>query len=139
MPSASGFWRDSGPVPVRDEAAQSRGVGLSEGANGGSADAYHYVANSVTPVPGNTALLDDVTLGLGGTRDYSFGVAGHLGQVDAAGNVLDFTTDQEGRLCETDRGVEHVAVRYDGRSFLSRAEPSTGIAASFFNVASSSV
>jgi hypothetical protein len=39
---------------------------------GALTDTYAYVPNSAVPTPGRTAILDQITLGLGGTRDYNY-------------------------------------------------------------------
>jgi len=57
-------------------------------------DTYVYATNSAI---GNTLILDQITLGVGGTRDYTWG---------AAGQTATFT--------------------YDGRSFLRHAEQTAG-------------
>ena len=92
----------------------------------GVTDTYAYVGNGGG---GNTAILDQITLGAGGTRDYQFGAAGQLEQVTAGANQVDFVSDDEGRLADLSRPVagEAVDVLYDGRSFmLSTADPATG-------------
>jgi hypothetical protein len=72
--------------------------------------------------------LDLINLGVGGTRDYTWGPAGHLEEVAAGANVLDFASDAEGRLASTARAVADVAAsfQYDGRSFLTQAVEATG-------------
>ncbi len=59
---------------------------------------------------------------LGGTRDFTFGAAGHQNQVANGANIIDFNSDAEGRLAELDRLGNTAAFLYDGRSFLARAE-----------------
>ena len=80
-------------------------------------DTDTYVTN---PAAGNTAILSQITLGIGGTRDYQFGAAGHLEQVTAGANQVHFASDDEGRLADLSRPVasEAVDVLYDGRSFM---------------------
>ena len=90
-------------------------------------DVYHYHKNTAVP-PGNTPLLNFIAVAGSGKRQYEYGVAGHLDEVDASGNVIDFNSDDAGRLSEIDRTVvDPVSLAYDGRSFLSRVEkPSAG-------------
>jgi len=94
-------------------------------------DTYSYTPNAGLP-PGHTALLDAVALagGAGGTRDYTFGPAGHLELLDAGANVLDFGNDVVGQLASVTRTAEHSAsFRYDGRGFLREIvtlEPGSG-------------
>ncbi|MGD2115203.1 MAG: RHS repeat-associated core domain-containing protein, partial [Acidobacteriota bacterium] len=87
----------------------------------GSTDAYQYATDSAA---GNTPILEQIVLGIGGTRAYTWGAAGHLTQVAAGANVLDFATDTAGRLSGVTRSAagEAVSFLYDGRSFLRRAE-----------------
>jgi RHS repeat-associated protein len=85
-------------------------------------DTYAYTAGT----SGNTALLATVNLagGASGTRAYQYTDAGHVIEVDAGANVVDFLVDEDGRL----GGLERVAgdagssMLYDGRGFLSRVE-----------------
>ena len=97
----------------------------------GITDTYSYTPNAGLP-PGHTALLDAVALagGSGGTRDYTFGPAGHLELLDAGANVLDFGNDVVGQLASVTRTAEHSAsFRYDGRGFLREIvtlEPGSG-------------
>ncbi len=96
----------------------------------GTVDSYDYLLNSCSPpgppgrpCPGNTAILDTVVLGAGGSRDYSFGPAGHLEQVTAGANQVMFNVGADGRLLGVSRPAaeESAEFTYDGRSFLSRA------------------
>ena len=69
----------------------------------------------------------------GGTRDFSYGVAGHLELFEAGGNEVDFLVDDDGRLGEIARlpgqpDEESVELLYDGRSFLSSVVNGTGSA-----------
>ena len=65
----------------------------------GATDAYSYSQNTCPmppdpdrPCPGDTAILDQILLGGGaGSRQYTFGPAGHLTQVDAGANQIVFT------------------------------------------------
>ena len=67
---------------------------------------------------GNTAVLDQITLGLGGTRDYPFGFAGHLEQVTAGANDVLFTSDDEGRLADLSRPVAQLELDGSGGETL---------------------
>ena len=83
-------------------------------------DTYQYLANDAT---GNSPVLDQVTLGMGGTRNYTWDPAGNLDQVAANANVIDFAFDDESRLASAGRAVADVSsdFLYDGRSFLRSA------------------
>ena len=98
------------------------GVGnrLSESRDGVS-DGYAYETNAATS--GNTALLDLVTLGIGGTRDSDHDAGGYLDLVDLGANDIDFTFDDAGSLAEIERPVasESLTMLYDGRGFLREA------------------
>lgn len=95
-------------------------------ARGANTDDYLYTAGT----SGNTALLDHVDLagGAGGSREYEYTPAGHVVEVDAGANVVDFIVGEEGRL----GGLERIAggassnMLYDGRGFLSRVEGFNG-------------
>jgi len=84
---------------------------------GGIEDIYTYTLNGAGK---NTALLDLITLGATGTRDYHYGPAGHLERVTNPGNQILYTTDAAGRLSRLDRAAGDSAAdfTYDGRSFL---------------------
>ena len=89
-------------------------------------DVYHYLTNSQTP-PGNTPVLNFIAVAGSGNRQYTYGEAGHLEEVDVSGNFIDFTSDDAGRLSAIDRISEYsVSLAYDGRSFLSRTEKPLG-------------
>ncbi|MGB6363233.1 MAG: RHS repeat-associated core domain-containing protein [Thermoanaerobaculia bacterium] len=91
---------------------------LTEERNG-ETDSYNYVSNGT----GNTPLLESVSLFGSGSRDYEFGLAGHLELVTAGANSIDFTSDDAGRMSGIDREFsDSVSLAYDGRSFLSRTE-----------------
>ena len=83
----------------------------------GVTDAYSYVPNASL---GNTAILQQVQLGIGGFKTYTYGPAGHLEELNAGGNVIDFTSDAAGRLSRVERpaGDARADFHYDGRSFL---------------------
>jgi hypothetical protein len=76
-----------------------------------------------TPAAGNTALLTQISLGTGGTKTYTHGPAGHLTEVNAAGNQILFESDAEGRLSALERPLAgaRTEMLYDGRSFLAEA------------------
>ncbi len=85
-------------------------------------DTYDYTPNGSS---GRTALLETVNLagGVGG-RDYQYTTAGHVTQVDAGANVVDFLVDEERRLAGLGRvaGDAGSSMLYDGRGFLRRVE-----------------
>jgi YD repeat-containing protein len=114
-----------GPWGTLDWSYDRIGNRLSEARDGGSPDTYQYLVNAGT---GNTPILDQVLLGVGGTRDYTYGLAGHLEDVAAGANVIDFGADAEGRLSGATRTAADVSavVSYDGRSFLRRAVEMAG-------------
>ncbi|HSL81643.1 MAG TPA: RHS repeat-associated core domain-containing protein, partial [Thermoanaerobaculia bacterium] len=114
-----------GPWGTLDWSYDKIGNRLSEVRDGGSADGYQYLANGSG---GNTPVLDVVNLGVGGTRDYTWGGAGHLEEVAAGANLIDFASDAEGRLSTTVRAAADVSASYsyDGRSYLTRATETTG-------------
>ncbi|MFN7942363.1 MAG: hypothetical protein U0X73_12255 [Thermoanaerobaculia bacterium] len=90
---------------------------------GGLTDGYVYTDNSGST--GDTALLDVVNLGVGGTRDYTFDGGGYLGQISAGANVLAYTFDAAGELASVVRGAQSLTNTYDGRGFLSQASDAT--------------
>jgi len=100
-------------------------------------DTYIYAPNAAT---GNTPILDQVTLGVGGTRDYTWGAAGHLEEVGTMANPVDLVWDAAGRLASADRTAasQTAGFTYDGRSFLMRAEQTAGGTASVSPVYDSS-
>lgn len=68
-------------------------------------------------------------LAVGGTRDYTYGPAGHMEEVAAGANVVDFASDAEEQLATTTgRGVADASdsLAYDGMSYLTQAVESTG-------------
>ena len=109
-----------GPWGAYDWTYDRIGNRLSED-DDGTLDTYDYEANAAT-TPGNLSRLDQIRLGVGGIRDYTFGTAGHLEQVAAGANVVNFTSDSEGRLAGLERLGNTAAMRYDGRSFLERVD-----------------
>jgi hypothetical protein len=58
-----------------------------------------------------------------GTREYTYGPAGHLEHVTAGANQVLFASDDEGRLSALSRPAAGASAlfTYDGRSFLSQA------------------
>jgi RHS repeat-associated protein len=116
LTDAAGPW--PGPLEWTYDTIGNR---LSEDRNS-VVDTYDYTLNGAA---GRTALLETVNLagGVGG-RDYQYTAAGHVTQVDAGANVVDFLVDEEGRLGGLERvaGDAGSAMLYDGRGFLSRVE-----------------
>lgn len=57
-------------------------------------------------------------------REYNYGASGHLEQVDADGNLVDFLIDDAARTSRISRPVagEQVDLLYDGRGYLRLAE-----------------
>ncbi len=101
-----------GPWGTLDWTYDRIGNRLSEQRDGGPLEAYTYRANTAG---GHTAVLQTVNV----NRTYTFGAAGHLDQVNAAGNVITFDHDDEGRLGGIARQLgESVTADYDGRGFL---------------------
>ncbi|MDY7095208.1 MAG: RHS repeat-associated core domain-containing protein, partial [Acidobacteriota bacterium] len=86
----------------------------------GVTDTYAYQPNGAS---GNTAILDTITLGVTGTKIYTYGPAGHLEQVSAPANETTFHSDAAGRLARLERPAGDAAsdFLYDGRSFLTSA------------------
>ncbi len=104
--------RGDGPWGALDWTYDRIGNRLSEQRDGGAVEAYEYRGNAAG---GNTAMLETVNV----NRVYTFGPAGHLDQVNAAGNVIAFDHDDEGRLGGMARQLgESVTADYDGRGFL---------------------
>ncbi len=111
----------TGPWGTLDYTYDKIGNRLTETRAGGT-DTYGYTAGA----SGNTPLLDSIALGVGGTRDYTYGPAGHLEEVASGANVIDFTPDEAGRLRGLDRLGNTVTNTYDGRSFLEKVEKPLG-------------
>ncbi|HSL83931.1 MAG TPA: hypothetical protein VLF66_14245, partial [Thermoanaerobaculia bacterium] len=113
-----------GPWGALDWTHDKIGNRLTEARDGGTPDTYVYTSNGT----GNTPILDLINLGVGGTRDYTWGLAGHLEEVAAGANVLDFTNDDAGRLAgvSRDAGAEAADLLYDGRSYLASAGQTAG-------------
>jgi RHS repeat-associated protein len=90
-------------------------------ARAGLTDTYDYLPNA--GATGNTAELDLVNLGGGGTRDYTFDAGGFLDSVVAGANTIDFAFDDAGQLGQVQRPAasETLTLTYDGRGFLANA------------------
>jgi RHS repeat-associated protein len=81
------------------------------------------VPNAAVPTPGRTAILDQITLGLGGgSRDYSFGSAGHLDEIVSGALTSTYQHSPEGQLVDIATVGARSTLTYDGRGFLRRAE-----------------
>ena len=94
-------------------------------------DTYTYVANAAR---GNSARLDVIQLGAGGTTAFAYDAAGNQTQVDSAGDVVDRTYDDAGRMSRQERASAGASTDflYDGRSYLRQAagvvpNPSAGV------------
>jgi RHS repeat-associated protein len=113
------------PWGILDRTYDKIGNRTTEGRNGGAPDTDQYLVNGAG---GNTPILDLINLAVTGTRDYTWGAAGHLEEVAAGANVLDFGADAEGRLSGVDRTAasEAAGFSYDGRSFLQTAQETAG-------------
>lgn len=113
-----------GPWGTLDWTYDTVGDRLAETRDGATPDIYVYPSNGT----GNQPQLSQIQLGMGGTRDYGYGTAGHVELVQSGANPIDFGIDDEGRLAALDRfgQTDVVALTYDGRSFLCRAEQTTG-------------
>ncbi|MEM7355824.1 MAG: hypothetical protein AAF657_33720, partial [Acidobacteriota bacterium] len=83
-------------------------------------DTYTYVANAAL---GNSARLEQIELGAGGSRTFAYDDVGNETQVDGPGSVVNRTYDDDGRLSHQERTAAEASADflYDGRSFLSRA------------------
>ncbi|MEM9553169.1 MAG: RHS repeat-associated core domain-containing protein [Acidobacteriota bacterium] len=105
---------------------------LSE-TRGSTTDAYRYLPNAA--VTGNTGRLDQVQLGLGGLRTFTYDAAGHQARVDSAGAIVDRAYDDDGRLASLSLPATESSssFRYDARGFLRQATttapaaPGTGV------------
>ncbi len=94
----------------------------------GATDIYQYLANAAAS--GNTAKLDQIALGAGGSRVYTFDAAGNQIEVDENGDPVTYTFDDAGRLSAIDHPSAQASstMLYDGRSYLRQAvgrEPDT--------------
>ena len=97
----------------------------------GITDTYTYVANAAS---GNSAQLDEIQLGAGGTTIFAYDAAGNQTQVDSGGDVVDRTYDDAGRMSRQERASAGASTDflYDGRSYLRDAagvvpDPSAGV------------
>ena len=61
----------------------------------GVTDTYSYLANAGS---GNTAILQQIQLGIGGFKTYTYGPAGYPEEVNAGGHLVDFTSDAAGGI-----------------------------------------
>ncbi len=86
----------------------------------GTTDSYSYAANAAGS--GNTAVLQQIQLGAGGTRDYTSGSAGHLELIAEGADQVDLGNNDEGRLSDLSRLAATTTFQYDGRGFLRGAE-----------------
>ncbi|NJL26879.1 MAG: hypothetical protein HC897_02845 [Thermoanaerobaculia bacterium] len=88
---------------------------------GGVADLYSYVPNMAG---GHSPKLDEIQLGAGGTKVYSFDAAGNQTQVAAGADVVDMVYDDASQLASIARPAAGVRseMLYDGRGFLHHAE-----------------
>lgn len=117
LTQGDGPWNANTPA-TRSWTYDRIGNRLSE-TRDGVTDTYAYQPN---PSGGNTALLSAVSLGVGGTRSYGFGPAGHLDEVSASGNTITFSHDASGQLSRLQRQVDlFTDFAYDGRGFLANA------------------
>jgi RHS repeat-associated protein len=111
-----------GPWGTLDWSYDKIGNRLTQVRNGlAPGDLYTYLPNAATPTPGNTATLDRIDLAVGGTKDYTFGPAGHLERIDESLGATVYDHTAEGQLGTITRGSDQPAMAYDGRSFLRQA------------------
>ncbi len=94
---------------------------LTESRDGATADVYTYVPNLVGR---SSPQLDQITLGIGGLHDFSYDPIGDQTLADLAGNVIDRTYDDAGRMSRQARTSAEATSEffYDGRGFLRRSE-----------------
>jgi RHS repeat-associated protein len=100
----------------------------------GATDTYHYTLNGTG---GNTARLASIDLSTLGTRTYAYTPAGHVDEVTAGANLVDFAWDDAGRLAASTRPAsgDTSPFLYDGRSFLRSAGATTGTVTSTYDSA----
>ncbi|MEM1205741.1 MAG: RHS repeat-associated core domain-containing protein [Acidobacteriota bacterium] len=93
---------------------------LTETRDGAAADAYAYLPNVAG---GNSSILDQISLGAGGTVTFGYDGAGNQTSVDTAGDAVTRTYDDASRLSSQSRpsATATSTFRYDGRSYLDRA------------------
>ena len=84
----------------------------------GTLDTYLYVPNGAG---GNSAQLQEIQLGAGGTRTYSYDLAGNQDEVGTVGELVERTYDAAGRMSRQESGDAATDFLYDGRDFLRRA------------------
>ncbi len=86
----------------------------------GVTDTYAYLSNAAL---GNSAQLDEIQLGAGGTRSFTYDAAGNQTRVDTGGGAVDRAYDDAGRLSRQERAAALAATDflYDGRSYLRSA------------------
>ena len=112
----------TGPWGTQSWTYDKIGNRLTETDNGAT-DTYSYTANGTG---GNTARLSTIDLATFGTRSYTYTAAGHVEDVTAGANVVDFTWDDAGRLAASDRSTNTAAFLYDGRGFLRQGGEAAG-------------
>ncbi len=112
----------NGPWGPRSWTYDKIGNRLTE-VRGAVTDTYSYVP---APGGGHTPILTSIQLGGGGgTRTYDYGLAGHLEEVATGTDVTLFGTDAAGRLALLERpaGYSDASFAYDGRGYLTFADP----------------
>ncbi|MEM6794493.1 MAG: RHS repeat-associated core domain-containing protein, partial [Acidobacteriota bacterium] len=89
---------------------------------GSDFDSYSYLPNAAM-MGGNSPILDEITENGSVVRSVQYDAAGHQTQDAGAGNVIDRTYDDAGRLSRQERpsADDKADFLYDGRSFLRRA------------------
>ncbi len=87
-------------------------------------DMYVYETN--TAGMGHRPVLDEIQLAGGNVRDYTFGLAGHLQLIADSVETIDLSNDNASRLSGLQNTGEAATLRYDGRSFLRRADQTPG-------------
>ncbi len=109
-----------GPWGILAWAYDKIGNRLSETRDGVN-DIYQYLANAAAT--GNTAKIDQVVLGAGGNRIYTFDAAGNQTGIDENGDPVTYSFDDAGRMSRIDHPSAQTSSRmlYDGRSFLRQA------------------
>jgi len=87
----------------------------------GSTDTYTYVPNATA---GNSATLDEIQLGAGGTRAYAFDAVGNQIQVAEGAEIVDLIYDDASRLAALENPAAGLrsGFLYDARSYLRHAE-----------------
>ncbi|MFN7964057.1 MAG: RHS domain-containing protein [Thermoanaerobaculia bacterium] len=110
LASAAGPW--PGPLAWTFDKIGNR---LSE-TSGDLTDSYTYGTNTAG---GHSPILQQITLGAAELGIYTFGPAGHLAEINAAGNRVTVTHDEAGQLGQFSRltATVHSDFLYDGRGF----------------------